>query len=39
MISRIRVAVEGLMFLENLIEDFPLFMDWPDHRQYFSRHD
>jgi hypothetical protein len=25
------------VFLENLIEDFSGFIDWPDQRQYFSR--
>jgi hypothetical protein len=37
--SRIKVAVVGLVFLENLIEYFPLLMDWPNQRQYFTRQD
>jgi hypothetical protein len=36
-ISRIIAAVVGLVFLENLIDDFPLWMDWPDQRQYFYK--
>jgi hypothetical protein len=35
--SRIKADVEGLVFFENLIEDFSGFIDWPDQRQYFSR--
>jgi hypothetical protein len=27
--SRIEAKVVGLVFLENLIRDFPLLIDWP----------
>ena len=30
-------TVEGKVFLEKEIEDLEVFMDWPDHLQYFSR--
>jgi hypothetical protein len=30
--SKIKAIVARLVFLENLIEDFPLWMDWPDQR-------
>ena len=37
--SRIKSAVAGLVFLENLIDDFLLWMDWPDQRQYLVKQD
>ena len=35
--AKMEEMVEGLVFLLNLIEDLEVFMDWPDHLQYFSR--
>jgi hypothetical protein len=34
--SGIKAAVVGLVFLKNLIEDFPLLMDWPNQRLFFK---
>ena len=33
----VEVEVEGLVFLQNLMEDFLVFLDWPDQEQYLSR--
>jgi hypothetical protein len=35
---RMKVVVEELVFLLNLMDDFLEFMDCPDQEQYLSRH-
>ena len=37
--AEIEEMFEGLVFLLNLIEDLEVFIDWPDHLQYFSIQD